>query len=90
MLLLKLGQIFDKLAKLGKSTQDTYREDGWFCKPFWKMGSPKVSVPTLMTLFCSLSFIKFSSLLYKARWKNSWIERYEKKFFNLEDELNEY
>ena len=28
-LLLKLGQIFDKLAKLGKSTQDTYNRRGW-------------------------------------------------------------
>ena len=28
-LLLKLGQIFDELAKLGKSTQDTYNRGGW-------------------------------------------------------------
>ena len=28
-LLLKLGQIFDKVAKLGKSTQDTYHWGGW-------------------------------------------------------------
>ena len=27
--LLKLGQIFDKLAKLGKSTQDAYNQEGW-------------------------------------------------------------
>ena len=28
-LLLKLGQIFDEVAKLGKSTQDTYNRGGW-------------------------------------------------------------
>ena len=28
-LLLKLGQIFDEVAKLGKSTQDTYNRVGW-------------------------------------------------------------
>ena len=28
-LLQKLGQIFDELAKLGKSTQDTYNQGGW-------------------------------------------------------------
>ena len=28
-LLLKLGQIFDEVAKLGKSTQDTYNPGGW-------------------------------------------------------------
>ena len=28
-LLLKLGQIFDEVAKLGKSTQDTYNGGGW-------------------------------------------------------------
>ena len=27
-LLLKLGQIFDEVAKLGKSTQDTYNRGG--------------------------------------------------------------
>ena len=28
-LLLELGQIFDELAKLGKSTQDAYNRGGW-------------------------------------------------------------
>ena len=28
-LFLKLGQIFDEVAKLGKSTQDTYNQGGW-------------------------------------------------------------
>ena len=28
-LLLKSGQIFDQLAKLGKSTQETYNWGGW-------------------------------------------------------------
>ena len=27
--LLKLGKIFDEVAKLGKSTQDTYNRGGW-------------------------------------------------------------
>ena len=28
-LLLKLGKIFDEVAKLGKSTQDTFNRRGW-------------------------------------------------------------
>ena len=42
ILLLKLGQIFDELAKLGKSTQDTYNQGGWLIlKALLKSGVAK-------------------------------------------------
>ena len=33
------------------------QENGQFCKPYWKIGLPKVSLPTLMTLnwYCQVS-----------------------------------
>jgi len=50
-LLLKLGQIFDEVAKLGKSTQDAYNPGKWLILlALLKIGLPKVSLPTLMTL----------------------------------------
>ena len=65
----KLGQIFDELAKLGKSIQDTHNRGGWLiCKSFGKMGSPKVLLPTLMTLVHKLSLILIS-VIYKRQWK---------------------
>ena len=47
-LLLKSGPIFDEMAKQLRTL--IIGKNGLFCKPSWKFGLPKVSIPRLTTL----------------------------------------
>ena len=66
----KSGPIFDQAEKLGKPSRDAYNPGLWlFCKHFWKMGSPKVSPPTLTTLIESIDS-NFNHYIQISCWKS--------------------
>ena len=57
-LLLRLGQIFDKEAKLGKPTQDTYNQGGWLVlSALLKNGVVECVASEFNDFKCSLTFL---------------------------------
>ena len=86
-LLLKLGQIFDKVAKLSKSTQDTYNQGGWLilsallkngvakCVAF-KVNDFVESTCPLTSFFCLLSpmiYLKLAKVLKECLFSQSLV-----------------